>query len=472
MDHRFKTGHKFAAIALALALSGCASFGENGGFEGVRRLTAELIALSPVLIEDDAARETGRRRVRELLARPIDAETAVEIALLNNRGLQADLRELGIAEAEMVQAGRLPNPRISFARVTKGNETSIERKFSFDVLGIVAIPLALDIEERRFAGAQTRAAAEIGAFASAVRNAYFAAVAAKQALAYIEQVKDAADAGALLGRRMVEVGNWSRLTQAREQAFYLDAQVQLARSRALAQATRERLARLLGLTDADGTLALPNRLPDLPAATVAAPQAIAAAVEKRLDIRMAKAEIEGLAKSLGLTQATRFVNVLEASYLRNSDNGNLRETGYEIEISLPLFDWGDARIAKAEHLYNQALDRVAEIAINAGSEIRERHGAYLAAHEIARRYREDIVPLRATIAEEMLLRYNGMLIGVFELLAETREQIASVVAAVEALRDFWMAETDLKIATAVGSSPAGARASLLKRSAAKSAAGH
>ena len=125
-----------------------------------------------------------------------------------------------------------------------------------------------------------------------------------------------------------------------------------------------------------------------------------------------------------------------------------RETtrGWELDVPLPLFDWGDARVARAEGLYMQALHRAAETAINARSEVREAYGNYRASYDIARHHRDEIVPLKKRISDEQLLRYNGMLIGVFELLADARSQIGSVNASIEALRDFWLAKADLDMA--------------------------
>lgn len=451
-----RTSRKGAVLALLLTSAGCASFSEDGGFDAVRRLTEERGVASTAWIRDDAARDTARKRTASLLSMPLGIEQAIEIAMLNNPGVQASLAELGIAEADLVIAGTMPNPKFAFQRTSRGEETSIERKFTFDILGIVAIPFVLDIEERRFAQAQARAAIDLLSHASEVRDAYFEAVAARQVLSYAEQVKDIADAGALLGRRMVDAGNWSRLAQAREQAFGFDALNLYERARNAADMSRERLARLLGLGPEARAPALPDRLPDLPSADRIVRELGPIALDRRLDVQMARAEIDGLAKSLGLTQGTRFVNVIEGSYLRGRETAKARETGYEIELSLPLFDWGQARIAKAELLYTQALGRVGEIAINAGSEIRESHASRLSAYEIAKRYRDDVVPLRAAIAEEVLLRYNGMLMSVFELLAETREHIGAVIQAIETLRDFWIADTAFMAATAVGT-PAGTR---------------
>ena len=271
-------------------------------------------------------------------------------------------------------------------------------------------------------------------------------MAAEETLRYTRQVMQAAEAGAELARRMAQVGNFNKLQQAREQGFYADAALNLARAQQARQATRERLTRLLGLWGAQAPFKLPERLPDLPPQPADQPDIERRAMAQRLDVQGAKLAAEQTAQNLGLTRTTRFVNVLELGAVRNSSNEAPTQRGWEIGFELPLFDWGDARVARAEAVYMQALHRAAETAINARSEVREAYGAYRSAYDIARHYRDEIVPLRKRIADENLLRYNGMLIGVFELLADARSQIASVNASIDALRDFWLAQADLEMA--------------------------
>jgi outer membrane protein TolC len=256
----------------------------------------------------------------------------------------------------------------------------------------------------------------------------------------------AAEASAELARRMEQVGNFNKLQRAREQGFYADAALNLARAEQAQRSTRERLTRLLGLWGAQAQFTLPERLPDLPKSTVDLPDIERLALEQRLDVRGAKLAAEQTAKNLGLTRTTRFINVLEVGAIYNTFNDAPSQRGYEIGFELPLFDWGDARVAKAESIYMQALDRAAQTAIDARSEVREAYTGYRSAYDIARHHRDQIVPVRQRIAEENLLRYNGMLIGVFELLADARAQIASVNSAIEALRDFWIAQADLDMA--------------------------
>ena len=160
--------------------------------------------------------------------------------------------------------------------------------------------------------------------------------------------------------------------------------------------------------------------------------------------------VPGLARSLGLARTTRFVNVLEASYLSASTTGERTRTGYEIVLEVPLFDFGDARVARAESVYMQGVHRLSEIALDAQAQTRAAYAGYRASYEIARRYRDEILPLRRQISEEVLLRYNGMLASVFELLADARDQIAAVIAAIEARRDFFLAEAELDAALIAG----------------------
>ncbi|MES2324212.1 MAG: TolC family protein [Pseudomonadota bacterium] len=257
-------------------------------------------------------------------------------------------------------------------------------------------------------------------------------------------MKTAADASADLARRMAAAGNWSRLQEARELAFQADAVAQLARARHTRTVEREKLTRLMGLPSA--TFELPGRLPDLPDAPREAKDAEAQAMANRLDILMAQKELAGLKTSLGLTRTTRFVNLLDVSFLHGMDEAAHRNNGFEIELQIPLFDWGSVRVARAEASYMQAVHRAAGAAIDARSQVRESHSAYLTAYALARHYRDEVVPLKKRISDEQLLRYNGMLIGVFELLADAREQVASVNAAIEAQRDYWIADSALQAA--------------------------
>jgi outer membrane protein TolC len=435
-----------AVATAALALAGCASFSPDGGADQVSELTKERTGQAVSFQRSQSDVDAAKSRVDELLKQPLTPDSAVEIALLDNRGLQARFSELGIAEADRVRAGRLANPSLGFGRLAGGGVTEIDRSVMFNILGLLTLPAASDVAQRQLDQARLQAASDAVGVAADARKAFFGAVAAQQLATYAEQVKDAADASNELARRMLDAGNFNKLSRMREQAFHADATASLARANHQVVAERERLVRVLGLSGDQLAFTLPARLPDLPNAPIEPKNAEQIAVDKRLDVLMARQAADATAKSLGLTKATRFINVLEVGYANKSRTGEPRQNGYEIELELPLFDFGSTRAARAEATYMQAVHRTAEAAVNARSQVRESYSAYRTAYELARHYRDEVVPLRKRISDENLLRYNGMLASVFELLADARDQVTSVTAAVDALRDHWVAETDLQSA--------------------------
>ncbi len=446
MNLRTRTRPGLAWLLAAAVLSGCASFSPDGGFAAVEQTARDRLGKDLRWSRSDADQDRIDKRVGELLSRPLTVDDAVQVALLNNRGLQATFQELGIAEAEVVQAGRLPNPGFSFGRSSRGDEREVERGLHVNIARLLALPLIGQMEARRFEQTKGTVAMRVLALAADTRKAYFNALAAEETVRYMGQVRKAADASAELARRMEQVGNFNKLQRAREQVFYADAALNLARAEQAQRSTRERLTRLLGTWGEQARFTLPERLPDLPKQAMELPDIERVALAQRLDVQGARLASEQTARNLGLTRTTRFVNVLELGVVRNSSNQEPTQRGWEIGIELPLFDWGGARVARAEAVYMQTVHRAAETAINARSEVREAYTAYRSAYDIAGHQRDEVVPLNQRIAEENLLRYNGMLIGVFELLADARTQIASVNAAIQALRDFWIAQADLDMA--------------------------
>src|SRR5687767_7402658 len=336
---------------ILLALAGCASLSEDARFSTVEQAVKERTGVDTKWTRSDDEANSVRGRVKELLARPLGPTEAVQIALLKNPGLQASYAEVGIAEADLVQASRWRGPTFSFSRLRRGDEVEIERGVFFDVLGLLTIPLSTRASESRLAATQNRAAAEALRIALDTRKAWFQAVAAQEGAKYMAQVKESAETSAELARRMAAVGNFPKLTQAREQAFYAEATAQLARARHNALAARERLARLMGLWGEDLRFELPERLPDLPKAPREGGDLEAQAIAQRLDVQGARRDTESLARSRGLTKATRFVSLPEVGVLSNTETGRPRQRGLELEIGLPIFDFGGAKVARAERLY-------------------------------------------------------------------------------------------------------------------------
>jgi outer membrane protein TolC len=440
-----------AGLAAALVLTGCASTAVQENFDAVQDVARSRIGAEILWLTSDDAQREAAARVDALLDKPLGADDAVRVALSYSPAVQALLFDAAGRSAESTQAARLPNPVFSFERLVRVEsgikELEIGRLLAFSLYDLVLLPARLEIDKAQQAHVRLQTAAEVVRTASDVRQAWLRAVSASQALAYHEQVKRAADASAELARRMQAAGNFSKLQRAREQAFAAEAVARLARARQAATATRETLVRLLGLAPAQAArLALPERLPELPAAPKDENAVMQVALDERLDVRLARANLELVARRQGLTRVTSFVDGFTIAGVRNTETGRTSQHGYELEFPLPIFDFGDASRLGADATYMAALQRAAQIAIDASSQVREAYAAYRTADDLARHYRDEIVPLRKAISEENLLRYNGMLIGVFELLADAREQIASVVLAIDAQRDYWLADAALQAA--------------------------
>jgi outer membrane protein TolC len=438
---------KLLLCAGAAALAGCAGFSTDAGLGPAQRAAQQHLGGKELAWPRDAqTRERIDQRVTELLREPLSADTAVQLALFNHRGLQARFHQLGLSEAELVQASRLPSPGFTFGRFKAGDEREIERGWHFSLARLIALPWLRDAARARFEAAQNEAALAVLEHGAAARRAWVQAVAAGEGVRYARQVMQAADASAELARRMQRAGNFSALQRAREQAFYADAALNVARAEQLERAAREKLTRLLGLWGAQADFRLPERLPDLPREPREMPDAERRAIAQRLDVAAAGHAVAQRTAEHGLARGVILTDGLELGLERNSSNAGPTQRGWELGLEIPLFDGGQARRAIADHALQQALRRAEQTAIDARSEVREAYGAYRTAFDIAKHHREEIVPLRKRILDENVLRYNGMLIGVFELLADARAQIASVNAAIEALRDFWLAEADLELA--------------------------
>lgn len=441
--------HKSAmALLSAATLAGCASLSPDGNQADIDTLTAGKTAGVQAPVGRSDSTET-REAVARLLAEPLSAESAVRIALLNNPGIHASMASLGISDADRVRAGTLPNPHFSIGRFVEGSKVEIERGIGFNVIGLLTLPWRAKYQSQQHEVAKLQAAQEVVKLAADTRKAWINAVAAQQTASYMKDAKEAAEASGELARRLARVGNWSKLNQAREQAFVADAAAQLARSQNAAFAAREKLIRLMGLWGAQTQFTLSERLPDLPKTVAEMPDIEARALRDRLDVRTSMAQAGYVADSMGLTRTTGFINALDAKYSRNTTFDNATgdkeiKRGWELELPLPIFDWGGAGNARAQSQYMQSVARVRETAIQARSEARESYHAWRTAHDLALHYRDEVVPLRKFINTELLLRYNGMLSSVFELLADTRTSITAVNASIEAQRDFWLADTDLQ----------------------------
>ena len=439
----------------AVTLAGCQTFSPDGGMSLPAEIAGQHLNKEVVAIRTEGEATAARAEIERLLKRPLTAETAVQIALLNNRGLQAAYNELGIAEAVQIQQSLPPNPKISVTRISSSIETELERQIVADILAIVTLPARSEIAADRFRQAQLLAALETLRVAAETRRAFYRAVAAQDLVGLLTQANSAAATTAQLAKRLGETGAMNKLDQAREQAFYSDLTTRLANARQRASRERERLIRALGLWGNDLNFVLPKALPALPKQAVTLPTVEQDAVRRRVDLQIARIELVTLAKAYGLTQATRFINILDAGYADKITNdketgSNIHDRGFTVSFEIPIFDFGEARVREAEQTYMQAVNRLAQKATNVRSEARDAYRNYRTSYDIARHYQRDVLPLRKIISDELMLRYGAMQIDVFTLLAEAQQKLAVNAAAIDALRDFWLATTDLSTVTVGG----------------------
>ena len=471
-----KTIFRRTALATAsLVLAGCASVNIDQTMQDTNNATATFTGGNLALTRNAQQLQARSTLSAELLAKPLSRDDAVQLALANSPAVQALLAQSWADMAQANQTGRIANPMFTFERLRSGDELELGRLLSFGLLDLLMLPRRMEISRGQVAQARVQLSANVVEQVTQVRQAWVRAVAAQQSLEYANQVNRSAQASAELARRMQQVGNFNKLQRARQQVFYADATAQLASAQHAATAAREELTRQLGLSDAQaGQLQLPERLPDLPKEPRQSALVSANATEQRLDVQLARNQLEMAGRSQGLNLITSLVDV-ELGIRRDTVFDNAAGTstprkGYELGIRLPIFDWGTARRDAMNAQSLAAANRYESTVRGASSQLRESYSAYRTAYDVARHYRDEIVPLRKTMADENVLRYNGMLIGVFELLADNRDQISSVVAAINAYQQFWLA--DAALAASMTGKPTASAMAATPAAGGEKAAGH
>lgn len=447
------------AALVGLLAAGCAKFTGDGGMAPVTDSVRREIGRDALKLSSAEENRRARERVQALLSEPLSEDAAVQIALLNNRGLQAAYNDLGVSEAAYVQASLPPNPSLVLSRTFgTGSFVGFGLQLVGNLLAMVTLPRRTEIAKREFEEARYRAVATTLSFCVDTRRTYVRAVAAQQRLALLEQSRQTADASARMMKQLGETGAANKLDQGRVAAFYAELSAQIAQARLSAHREREALNRLLGLWANDLDYKLPARLPALPAAPEALTDVEVEAMRRRVDLIILRYEIVTLAKSVGFVEATRYTSFLELGGVYNNEvetnssgeQESKNRYGLRLGIVIPIFDTGEARVGTAREIYMRAINRLTERSVNARSEARIAYATYRATYDITRYYQTRIVPLRRQISAEVLLRYNGMLIDVFELLVDERERIAANIAALDALRDYHLALADLEAALVVG----------------------
>lgn len=440
----------FTTLMYIGVLTGCVSVPKEAGFPDVQNIIEQRIGRRLHWNQGTSEDAAVVDAVRSMLQQELTIDEAVQIALLNNRSLQATYEELGIAQADLVQAGLLRNPLFGasfrFPDKTVGGHRSTNTEFSVvqDFLDLLILPMRKKVASAQFEQAKLRVGNAVLNLTAEVRSFYYTLQADEQTLEMRRTVLEATETAVDIATRQHDAGTLKMLDLANQQGFHDQAKLDMTRTDILIVADRERLNRLMGLWGADTTWKLPERLPELPESEIPLEHLESIAVSQRLDLAAARQETQVIAHALSLTRKYRYFYVFDVGVDTEHDVADdVNFTGPNVTIELPIFDQRQAEIARLESLLRQSQQRLSSLAIDIRSEVREVRNRLLTARNMVKYYQQVILPLRQRIVDESQLYYNGMLIGVYELLLAKQNQINAGREYIETLRDYWIAESDL-----------------------------
>ncbi len=440
------------ATALSGTLVGCVTLPKDAGLHDVQDDVRQRSGFTIDRIPTDAEEQVVER-VRDLLREELSDSRAVEVALLGNRRLQATLQELGIARAELWQAGLPRNPILGGEIRFPGRSSApFEISLVQEVLDLIWLPQRRKLASAVFEQTKLRVAAEVFDLVTEVRGAYFTAQAASQMATMRRAVADAARIAADLAIRQHKAGNISDLELENEQALFEQAKLDLVLGEEEELLSRERLNSLLGLWGDLTQWRMAPRLPDPPAEEPDLAGLESLAASQRLDLAVARREIEVATRALPLARSSAFE--LEAGVHREKEPEGTTTTGPALEVSLPVFDRGGAGRSRARAVLAQAEQRYAALAVEVRSEVRAARHRMLSARARSAYHRDVVLPRRSRIVNFSQQEYNFMLIGVFQLLQAKRDEITAQGESIEALRDYWIARSELERAVGGRLTPA------------------
>ena len=421
--------------------AGCGGLPQSA--EPVSRLVADRTGL--IMPDPTAAPAAVSARVDELLRRPLTAESAVGVALLNSPALAVQLEGVGVATADYVTAAQVRNPEfyVAFRPPDRRppSATDIEATASEDVLDLLLLPLRKEVAQRTLDQSALVAADATLGLVRDTRAAVYRLQSQGRVVALQEQLATAAAATADFARRLRAAGNINDVDLATQLADGAQAQVDLLRARAEMAADREAVNRLLGLSGpAARRWTAAADLPELPTTdpTVDA----AAAGRRRLDVLSADAEVELADQALRLTRAGLVTQVsLGVDLERETDKQVV--VGPSIGLDVPIFNQHQGQIARAEAEARLARGRAAAARVNVEADVREAEAQVRTTHAASDLAAGTLVPQRAAVTIATQHQYNGMLVGLYQLLAAKRAELAARQSAVMAVEQYWVARANL-----------------------------
>lgn len=426
-------------------LSGCASMALDAGFHDVRTVVEDRNQVQIFWNNGTELDKEAEKKLGSLLNRKLTDDDAVQIALLNNRELQAVYSELGVAQADLVQAGLLSNPIFDAAVMfpTSGRgRPDIELSAAMNFLNIFYIPLRQRVAAARFDETKTRVTGAVLDFTGRVRGAFYAHEADEQMLELRHTIVQALDASFEIARRLSQAGNMTDLDLARERAQFEAAKLALRSAEISVRQSREELNLLMGIWGAQTQWQTAGRLPELPEQPLETKDIERLALERSLDLVQAQQRIIGAGEEFGLTRWTTLLPDFNTGP-KGERNDGAWEVGPQLEFAVPLFDQGQARAGRAAAELRRFQQEYYALGVRIRAQARAVRDRLEGAGDRALYYRDILLPLHERIVNETQLQYNAMQLGPFQLLRAREQQIQTAVTYIEALRDYWFARADL-----------------------------
>jgi cobalt-zinc-cadmium efflux system outer membrane protein len=434
--------------AIVAVMAGCTSTSAKPAFDDVARTVKARSGHVVRWSQDTADDEKAEKSTDELLRRELTADAAVQVALLSSPSLRAKLEELAIAQADLVQAGLLKNPVFTVGRTAWEAEHIAPNLFATveqDFLDIVTMPMRKRVAATELEATKLEVADHVLDLASQVREAFYTAQATEQVVAMRRLVEEAASTSAELARRQHEAGNMSDL--ALHTQLGLSAQTTLDRKRAEGEAAvaREKLNKLMGTWGPRTAWKVGSKLPELPTEEAPLERLESVAIAQRLDVGAARRNVQTMRYGLTLAKTTRWtgtVNVtVEGGRLRHSKHLSF---GPSVALEIPLFDQRQAQIAKLEAYARQGEAELRALAIEVRADVRSSRARLLTTRSIVEDYGKVVVPLRENIVRFSQEQYDAMLLGVYQLIQAKQNEFEAYREYIEALRDYWIARSDLE----------------------------
>ena len=443
--------HKRSEIRLLACLVffalGCAQVPKEAGFNEVKDLVGQRAGYQLYWNQETEADREVEKAIDALLKNELTADAAVQIALLKNPNLQAVYEDLGITQADIVEAGLLENPVI-FGQVRFPNKSGESNNYEFGItqnfLNILILPARKRLSAIRFEQVKLQVADEVIQLAAEVRKSYFTVLGARQVRDLREEITSAARNSFELAQRLHSAGNFSDLQLATENAHFEQSRTELANSETALFDAREQLTRLMGLWGARTNWRLPQQLPDMPANEIPLEQLESMAIENRLDLAAERKAVDALAQALGITIDWRWIGHIEVGISRERETDKTWVTGPSLAIELPLFNQRQADIARLEAQLRRSQNRLTAQAINIRSEVRSLRNHLVMQRNLIDHYRRTILPLREQIVDLTLKNYNYMLTGAFDLLIAKQQAFEAYQKYLEALRDYWIVRAEMQ----------------------------